>query len=221
MNQNNSPEYADKKTKKLGKSLLTSTLLLLITVAIFSAQTYAYFWDSSVAGDNKIITGTTGVEILEVESSGNPEVTYAAPAKFVPGTRVNKIVRVKNTGNIPVYVRFKIEKTLLNFENEISSGWEDFITCNIDPQSNGSGAGYWISHDGYYYYYSKLEPQGITEELFDKIYFSIHMGNEFANADLEFKVVCQTVQANGNSDSPLTAWGWPADVGGEPVESSD
>jgi hypothetical protein len=37
------------------------------------------------------------------------------------------------------------------------------------------------------------------------------MGNEFTNSEIRFTVICQATQANGNSDSPLTAWGWPSE----------
>jgi hypothetical protein len=54
-----------------------------------------------------------------------------------------------------------------------------------------------------------------TASLFDTIYFSPEMGNEFTNSQITFKVICQATQANGNAASPLDAWGWPAENSSE------
>ena len=51
MDQNNSPNSnsLEKSTKRLRNSLILSFVFILVMAAIFSAQTYAYFWDNSVA----------------------------------------------------------------------------------------------------------------------------------------------------------------------------
>ena len=43
------------------------------------------------------------------------------------------------------------------------------------------------------------------------------MGNEFTNSEIRFTVICQATQVTGNSDSPITAVGWPP----ETVEGDD
>ena len=115
---------------------------------------------------------------------------------------------------MPVYVRVKIEKKIINNEKNLPDGWEDLISCefNLDDESTPNVTErLWTYRDGYYYYYGRIEPNMMTPSLFDEITFSKEMGNEFANTKLEFKVICQSVQANGNSASPLTAWGWPTE----------
>ena len=213
MDQNNNPVTVDKSIKKFRNSLIASFLFLVVMVGIFAAQTYAYFWDTEES-TNRISSGRLDVELLEVQDAGQESQFDIAPIRFVPGTRVNKSVKVSNTGNLPVYVRIKIEKTITNLENDLPDGWEELISCNFnvdDESTPGVTEKLWIYRDGYYYYYSKIDPGTITPALFDEITFSTEMGNEFSNKQLEFKIICQAVQVNGNSSSPLTAYGWPAE----------
>lgn len=217
MDQNKSPTSTDKSILKLRNSLIGSFLFLVVMVAIFSAQTYAYFWDSTTT-TNQIKSGYLDVEFFEVQD-GEQETIHTTPVRFLPGTTVNKTVKIVNSGDLPVYVRIKIEKTVTNNENELPDGWEELISCkfHLDDESTPDvKEKLWTYRDGYYYYYSKVDPQAITTSLFDEVYFSTAIGNELANTTLEFKVICQAVQANGNSGDPLTAWGWPDDSNANP-----
>ena len=213
MDQNNRTEYVDKSIKKLRNSLIASFLFLVVAVAIFSAQTYAYFWDTKSAGENRIESGSMDIEILEVQDGGQ-ETESGIPTAFLPGTVVNKTFKVKNTGDIPVFIRIKIEKTVLDTdEDELPEGWEALISCDfkLDDLGTQSVEGLWVYRDGYYYYNERIESGSITSSLFDKIRFSTEIGNEFTCKEIEFKVICQAVQANGNTGDPLTAWGWPTE----------
>ena len=211
-----------KGTKNLGSPIIISILLLFVTVIFFSAQTYAYFFDNESTGSNQIKTGSANVEILEVQNPDDGEVSNTTPLKFLPGARIHKDIKIVNSGELPIYARIKIEKTIINTENNIPDDWENLISCNFNPDdpSTSTIENYWIYLDGYYYYYNQITPSTITASLFDEIYFSEAMGNEFTNTMLEFKIICQAVQANGNSDNPLTAWGWPTDSTEEAPETT-
>ena len=208
MEQSNAPNSIDRSTRQLKITLIASFLFLVVVFAIFSAQTYAYFWDSGVSDNNIIVTGRLDVEFFEVDADNPSGDNDIDPIRFIPGIKVSKPVMIKNTGNLPVYVRIKVEKTILNPSGEMPSGWEDLIICNFNASDDASSP--WIYSDGYYYYYTYLEAGCVSATLFDEIYFSEMMGNEFENKDLELRVVCQAVQSNGNSDDPLTAIGWPS-----------
>ena len=214
MDQNNNPVSIDKSIKKFRNSLIATFLFIIAVVGIFAAQTYAYFWDTSTS-TNKIRSGYLDVDLIEVDNPGG-ETLDVEPIKFFPGMKVNKSVKVSNTGDLPIYVRIKIEKNITNAENDLPEGWEELIYCsfNVDDESTPDVTEkLWIYRDGYYYYYSKIDPNTITPSLFDEIIFSTEMGNEFTNKQLEFKIICQAVQVNGNSSGPLTAIGWPAESG--------
>ena len=200
--------------KKLRNRIIGSFLLLFVAFGTFAAQTYAYFWDTASSNQNKIEAGNLAIELLEIDSSEAEQAAHVSPVKFAPGTTVEKIVKIKNTGSLPVYVRVRIEKAVTNQGGEMPDGWEELIACNFnvdDPSTPGIREKLWLYHDGYYYYCTIIDPESITASLFDEVHFSEEMGNEFANADIELKVICQAVQANGNSDDPITAWGWPTE----------
>ena len=209
----NKEKYTPKSIKKLRNSMILSFLCLFVAVAIFSAQTYAYFHDTEVMQNNKITTGILDVEFFEVQGANQQTTHNADPVKFVPGKTVDKTVKIKNTGNAPVYIRIKIEKSVLDSENIIPNGWEELVICdfNLDDDTTPEIEKLWTYRDGYFYYITKLDAGSITTSLFDTLHFSNQMGNEFTNTKLQIRLICQAVQSNGNSDSPLTAWGWPAD----------
>lgn len=207
-------KLAARKRRRFMRSVITTAVLLLTTLAIFSAQTYAYFVDYAESERNRITAGTLDIELIEMQNTNASEIAYATPVNIAPGTEVSKIVTVKNAGSLPVYIRIKIEKTINKSEDEIPSDWEELITCKLGEKL--IPAGLWVYHDGYYYYNIDLAPSSTTAPLFDTVAFSKSMGNEFANSKIAFKVISQATQVNGNSDSPLTAWGWPPD----PIEAS-
>ena len=215
MEQNAKTEYLIKNKKSLKRSLLATLVLLVATVGIFAAQTYAYFNNATTSGDNRILTGELDVELIEIGGDGQGENSLAVPpARIVPGSSVagSKVI-VKNAGTLPVYVRVKIEKTILQAENEIPDGWAELVSCNFSAGGNSTDGAQslWKYHDGDYYYIVSVYPGAGTTSLFDTVSFSAQMGNAFENSRIQLKVVCQSVQANGNSDDPLTAWGWPAE----------
>ena len=126
MDQNTSSAYLDKCTKKLRNSLIGSFLLIIAVAAVFLAQTYAYFWDTTTV-TNTIKSGQLDVELFEVESTGDELLFGTEPVAFLPGTTVKKAVKVKNTGDLPVYIRIKIEKNITDLENNLPEGWEELI----------------------------------------------------------------------------------------------
>lgn len=226
MDQNILSESLRQKRKSLKKSIIATAALMLVTVAIFSAQTYAYFSDSSESEQNRIVAGNLDVEIIEMQEAGEGEIAYVNPVSIMPATSVSKIVRIKNTGSLPVYIRIKIEKSIDKPENEMPDAWEELITCNfkLDDESTPDVIeGLWIYRDGYYYYNGRVEAGSTTSALFDTVFFSADMDNSFANSKISFTVICQSTQANGNSDSPLTAIGWPPETssGTQTVNSTE
>jgi alternate signal-mediated exported protein len=210
--------YEQAKKKSIKKSMIATIGLIVATIAIFSAQTYAYFTDSTTSAQNQIVAGDLDIDIVEMSDPGQGQTAQIDPVNIMPGTSVGKIVRIKNTGDLPVYVRIKIEKSINKAESEIPADWKDLISCNFKLDNvftTDAIEGLWTYKDGYYYYNVDLSAGSTTASLFDTIYFSPEMGNEFTNSQITFKVICQATQANGNAASPLDAWGWPAENSSE------
>ncbi len=190
---------------------------LLAIMAIFAAQTFAYFRDSSTAESMTITAGSLDISLIEVSRSGSFRMN-TEPIKMMPaGVYSYGGVGAKNSGTLPVYVRIKVEKTILQSEHEISPGWESLIACNFGASNEAlpeEQRDLWAYNEGYYYYKATLAPGEQTTALFDKVLFSPGMGNEFENSSIRFDVICQSVQASNNSPDPITAWGWPAEANG-------
>ena len=192
--------------KQLKTSLICTLVLLFVTLTIFIGQTFAYFTDSSSSQQNRIASGNLDVSIVEMNGSGNFEWA-GQPVKIMPASvfTIGGGVGIQNTGTLPMYVRVKVEKKMLQSENEMSPGWEDLISCNFMAGENSP----WVYHEGYYYYKVALGAGERTAMLFDKVLFSPQMGNEFKNCSIQFQLICQSVQSNGNADNPVYAFGWP------------
>ena len=197
---------------RLIKSLIGTFVFLLAAFSVFAAQTFAYFTDSSNSSANQINTGSLEMSIMDVNDGGSFDWS-AQPINIMPASVFTYGgVGVQNSGNIPVYIRIKVEKTIIHSEHEISPGWEDLISCNFMANNetlSEDQRDLWIYHEGYYYYKIALVPGDQTTSLFDKVLFSPAMGNEFKNSSIQFTVICQAVQSGGNSPDPTTAWGWP------------
>lgn len=212
---------ARQKKKSLRNSLFSMVAFAFVTIIFFSAQTYAYFTDGIDSQQNKIASGTLDVELIEMRQSGTGETAYVNPVEIMPATEVSKIVKVKNTGTLPVYIRIRIEKDINKQESELPENWESLITCdfNLDNIATDAKEGLWTYLDGYYYYNEALEAGKTTVPLFEHVFFSADMGNEFTNSEIFFTVRCEAAQVNGNADSPMEATGWPVEQNTDTTEA--
>ena len=204
-------EYNVQKSKQMKKSLIATLVTLIATIAIFSAQTYAFFTDNATLPENRIMAGTLNMELIELQDTDAVE-RPTTPVHILPGVSFHHGVSVKNTGTLPFYVRIKVEKTILQSENTIPDGWENLISCNfkVDDESTPEiREGLWVYRDGYYYYIVAVDPNSATTPLFDEVMIYADMDNAFTNSEIQVKVICQSVQSRQNSDNQLTAFGWP------------
>lgn len=209
-------EKYNRADKRMIRSLIGTFASVFAVVCVFSAQTFAFFTSHSSANQNQVVAGAIDVSLVEIDENGSFEWT-SEPVEIMPASVIPYgNVGVENAGNIPVYVRIKVEKTILYAEHEISPDWEKLISCNVAAKNAELPAeeqDLWIYHEGYYYYTRALTPGEQTPSLFDKVLFAPSMGNEFENSSIQFRLICQSVQSGGNSPDPTTAWGWPADTG--------
>ena len=203
------------KDKLLAGLPIGSVISLFVLLILFIGQTYAYFTYSNENNSNKIISGNIDMSIIDVNENGGDFDWSAEPIKIMPASvYAYGGVGVKNSGTLPIYVRIKVEKNIIQSEHEISPGWEHLIACNFMASNEDlpeEQQDLWIYHEGYYYYKIALAPGEQTTSLFDKVLFAPEMGNEFKNSSIQFKLVCQAVQSGGNSPDPTNAWGWPGE----------
>ena len=112
-----------------------------------------------------------------------------------------KVVEVENIGESPAWIRVDAGKAV-----SLSGGAEgDASVVSMDFNTE-----FWTQgEDGYWYYNQALQAGQLTEPLFTQVYFAAHMGNEYQGSEAVVDICVQAVQSDNNSDSALTATGWP------------
>ena len=188
------------------KLLLLS--VLAICVATLAAGTLAYFSADGTAR-NVITTGNVKIELKEWEDEACTQ-PFQDKTGVMPGTKVTKIVEVKNTGTGAAFVRLYVEKNVYDANQ---------TPMKSDPVSLDFNDTDWTysESEGYYYYNRPLEPGKTTEPLFTTVTFDPLMGNDYQNATAHVKVIAYAVQSANNGDSPQAAKGWPSDTQAEPT----
>lgn len=181
-------------------SIIASAVFVLLTVVLFSAQTYAYFTDRAESSDNTIQAGNVNIDTVEVKGSSDVVTSVGDSLAFVPGASVQKIIKVKNSGTLPVYIRFSVKMEITS-PNTIPSSWEEYVTFNVNTDL-------WEYKDGYYYYKSGVDAGATSSQLFSTVTFSPNMGNAFTDSTITITVTCESVQKNFNGNSYEDAV-WP------------
>lgn len=137
---------------KKQKMLIALVALLVIgTVGV----TFAYY-TSSKTFTNQFVTGTYGTVIRE---------KFESPSDWVPGDVTEKIVNVKNTGNVEIAARITVTETWTSkggdilATNIIVAGEEEKIAM-FTPGTN------WVLNTDEKYYYNTIISSGETTQNF-------------------------------------------------------
>lgn len=181
------------------KKVAALAAAVIVIAAIASSGTRAYFTAQGRA-DNVITSGSIKMELHDETADGVP-FPKEGISGIMPGDSIDKYVYVENVGDNPLYARIKLEKamTLNNGENGDNLD-EIMLDINQDDWT-------YNSKDGYYYYNRALKPGEQTTPLLTKV--TIDTDLEYQDAKIDVTVSAQAVQSQNNTDSPLTAAGWP------------
>ena len=193
------------------KKRIFAIAVIVICLAVVGYGTLAFFTDEAVA-HNVITTGGVDVEIHETTSQGLP---FKDVSGVMPGKSVSKIVQVKNTGDADAWVRVKVEVKTdpEGLPLTIQDKQDETVNAFRMDYNLGSGEQQWVDGgDGYYYYNSPVDVDGITTALFENVEFAPQMGNEYQNCKVMINIFAEAVQVKNNGTSVLTAAGWPAPV---------
>ena len=128
---------------------------LMIGLTVLAGGVFFYFTAAAamhVEGIAKNITSMGKLQTRIVED-------YRAPSNLMPGSRVKKIVNVKNTGSVDAIVRIRVEKALGALDEEGRFTPEtglnpDWIEIAYDD------TGSWVFQEDGYFYYSEILPAG-------------------------------------------------------------
>lgn len=181
------------------KSIIILIILCIITLI---SVTYAYVVRKT--NTSSIITfGSLKMELIETTIKDGKEVRVDNNDDMdISNTNtVSRIIKVKNIGKHPMYVRI-----LLNIKGKTKDK-EEINTTNIIsiiPKDN------WIYNDGYYYYDKALNPNETTTELIDEIIFdNNHIFQNYRGSKFTLDIKAEAVQSEHNKDDVLEVVGWP------------
>ena len=190
-------------------------LLLLAAVAICAAiavsGTLAYFTSEDQV-HNVITSSGVDIKIEEWQKTEDGLVPYPDdPIHAMPNTRVSKIATVKNE-EAEAWIRAKFEVIIKDADGKEMNLSPETLASIITLTMNGND---WLRKEGdgeWWYFNSAVKTSDSTSALFTEVVFDgPNMTNEYQNCTVEVIVKAQAVQTANNSNSVLTASGWPAE----------
>lgn len=198
------------------KIAIGAVLVLCLSMLIYS--TIAYFNTADTAR-NVITAGDIKIELQEtaINNDGDEILFEQSQERFdvMPGQDVSKIVRVKNTGSNPAYIRIQVQKAIALAADAQGDVDLDLISLDFDSEK------WTLGNDGYYYYNEPLAPGETTAALFRNVKFDTKMGNMYQGSTATIKVSAQATQVKNNGDNAIDAKGWPADDATSPTNPAD
>ncbi len=186
---------------------IIAVLAITSILAVMVFQTLAFFTAEDTAL-NRVTMGN--VALILNDDTINPETEELEPFPvegfdlIMPGDVIDKIVSVTNDGANPIWVRIRLDRSIL-LAGEAAN--VDFNVLGLDLNDEDWTEGV----DGWFYYNEVLAPGETTENLFTQVTFPTSLGNEFMNAEVEIDVLAQGVQSQNNGLTVQEAAGWPAE----------
>lgn len=200
------PQHAapcDPQRPRHRRALLVAAALMAVLLA---AQTIS-FMVSSINIQGFVAFGAVQAQVEEtmLDASGN-EVAVPAEAEQIDAVRAaSRIVRVRNTGDEPVFVRVRLSITgsaAAGNQAPAPQPADDLATYQL-------GAG-WVERGGWYYLPAPLEPGALSDPVITGIDFDqLEAQRRFPNGTLSFDATAQYVQVDNNAATSLEAEGWP------------
>ena len=185
------------------KIAIGAVLVMCLSMLIYS--TIAYFNTADTAR-NVITAGDIKIELQETAIRDGEEILFEQSQErfnVMPGQDVSKIVRVKNTGSNPAYIRVEVQKAIALAADSHGDVDLDLVSLDFDGDSWRLGS------DGFYYYDQPLAPGETTAALFRNVKFDTGMGNMYQGSTATIKVSAQATQVKNNGTDVFSAAGWP------------
>lgn len=186
---------------------IIAVLAITSILAVMVFQTLAFFTAEDTAL-NRVTMGN--VALILNDDTINPETEELEPFPVegfdlvMPGDVIDKIVSVTNDGDNPIWVRIRLDRSIL-LAGEAANVDFNVLGLDLNDEDWTEGA------DGWFYYNEVLAPGETTENLFTQVTFPTSLGNEFMNAEVEIDVLAQGVQSQNNGLTVQEAAGWPAE----------
>lgn len=187
------------KKKALRERIVILALIGILVIAIIGGSSMAQVTKRAET-ENIISSGEITVKLLNKMKNGDdmPELI----THIVPGDTLDNVVSVKNTCQYDEYIRISLDKVIYETAEEnaiLDDSKATFLLNEEDWTYN--------EKDGYYYYNEVLKAGETSEALYDGIFLSYSMGNEYKLAVMDVEITVEAVQSVNNGDV-FTAEGW-------------
>lgn len=116
---------------------LVAALTLILVLAI--GGTIAWLTDSTTSVVNTFTPGEVTCEVVETVENN-----------------IKSAAAVKNTGNIPAYIRVAVVANTVDAQGNITGAYN--VSNNLDTTDNWT-----LGNDGYYYYKGIVQPGAVTD----------------------------------------------------------
>lgn len=182
-------------------AVLATVLMMLFAASVFTVQAFnVEIFDtdhdfSFAAPDVKVVETMLDPAGYEVPADQDGRINAGCGP-------VSRIVRVQNTGTHPLYVRVALSVGGVR-ENGDVVPLDAFVTYGFGDES-----AWQRGQDGRYYLSAQLEPSETTPVLVSSFEVESEALEDISRLSLH--IVADGVQSEHNSDSSLTAEGWPA-----------
>ena len=197
-------------TKTTKRALLSSVLSLIICFTMLLGTTFAWFTDSAISADNKIVAGTLDVELYqwtsETEStniSASSDPVFSGDILWEPGKTEVVYLSIKNEGSLALKYQVALEVT-----GESADSLLDVMSYTITPDAKYGEVNAWAGN-GIYVDSGVNATDAVDVALApDAEHFfalSIHMdeeaGNEYQSEWITFDIKVLAAQLAYEEDS--------------------
>lgn len=173
--------------------ILTVSAAVIVLALIFTGGTLAWFQYEDTAV-NLVATGSVEVSVGFTELSDGNEIELETGPNdtMLPGSVRSGMVRVKNTGISPAYVRAKVTREWMR-DGSPTGLPADNILIDIDET-------HWKAIGDWFYYLWPLSRGSSSEPLFSEITFANNGvpgvdDNVYQNTVIRLTVIAEAVQA--------------------------
>ncbi len=173
-----------------------SILLVLLACFLILGASFGITYSYLISEDTESNAFTAGETVIEVHEE------YEPPPKLEPDTTITKKPKVKNTGNLPCFVRMRAD-----FSDSKAEAFCEPLAINADWE---------YKDDGYYYYIKPLMPGAETSYLFEKIVIKSTDEGVSENDMIDFDVLVYAEarqQGEYSDDEYMKAWSKEGDAG--------
>lgn len=177
------------------KRILSISLICLLMSVLTLGTTYALL----IHEDKVINYFTVGSTAIVIEEEFTP------PPKLEPDISFVKKPEVVNTGNLPCYVRMRVDISNSDVIDYVTLKYLESDTVNTENWE-------YNTQDGYYYYKEVLAANSRTEPIFTSVSISKYKPDgetELTVADLEefdISIYAESIQIEDDSISYMEAW---------------